>query len=92
MTKQKTKLQLEQELEWALNRIGELEHATSQLGSPKQSKENIAECRQLENQLIEKQKILETITGMIPDMVYLYHAQERRHLYINRELGDPLGS
>ena len=91
MTKQKTKLQLEQELEWALNRIGELEHATSQLGSPKQSKENIAECRQLENQLIEKQKILETITGMIPDMVYLYHAQERRHLYINRELGDPLG-
>ena len=52
---------------------------------------DITERKQLEDQLAEKQKILESITGMIPDMVYLYNISEHRHLYINRELGNLLG-
>lgn len=52
---------------------------------------NITERKQAEEQLAEKQKFLEIITGAMPDIVYLYNPRQQRHVYINRELESLLG-
>jgi len=52
---------------------------------------DITDRREVEIRLVEQQKLLQSIAEMIPDIVYLYHVQEQRHLYINKEVASLLG-
>lgn len=39
----------------------------------------------------DKHKLLEAIIGMSPDVIYLYHAQQQKFLFFNREMASLLG-
>ncbi|MCE1255572.1 MAG: PAS domain S-box protein, partial [Anaerolineae bacterium] len=45
--------------------------------------EDITHQRYLEEQLAEKQKILESVTALVPDLVYLYDIQQDNFIYSN---------
>lgn len=53
--------------------------------------QDITDRKKTENELYESKKFLEGVTGMAPDVIYLYHIQQQRHLYFNREMMELLG-
>jgi PAS domain S-box-containing protein len=50
-----------------------------------------SERNRAENGLAEKQKLLEAILTATPDIVYIYNAQQQKHVYFNREVRELLG-
>jgi|GEM_PF-737253 len=52
---------------------------------------DITARKQAEMQLAERQKFLEAIMVTIPDIVYLYHVQQQRHIYFNKDMESLLG-
>lgn len=51
---------------------------------------DITKRKQAESLLHERNKFLENIARVSPEIVYLYNTSQQRHIYINKELGDLL--
>ncbi len=52
---------------------------------------DITARKRLERQFAEKQKLLEAITQLVPDILYLYDVKQKSHIYINKEVARLLG-
>ncbi|MFN8371487.1 MAG: PAS domain S-box protein [Anaerolineae bacterium] len=52
---------------------------------------DITERKRMEDELRDKQRFIERVTTAIPDYIYVYDVQEKRHAYVNRPFGAILG-